>query len=58
MTGKDIVRLQDIISDDGFYYTFVHYSDFEDIEDAEFHARRERFVKASAALAEYLGVDA
>lgn len=58
MNGKDLVRIQDIIADDGFLFTFVHYSEFKEIKDDKFHELREQFVKATEKLEEYLGVNA
>lgn len=57
MTGTEANNIQAIIENEGFHYAFVHYSNFEKIEDPVFHERRKAFVDASKALADYVGCD-
>jgi hypothetical protein len=57
MTGKEYDRVKRAIENEGFDYTFHDYDDFLDIKDAKFHRLRERFLKARAALALYVGQD-
>lgn len=38
------------IRDEGFHYCFIHYSDFKDIEDSEFHELREKYVDTTKKL--------
>ena len=45
------------IEQEGFGYTFIHYDDFKEIKDEEFHKLREEFVKAAQKLADYLYFD-
>jgi hypothetical protein len=35
-------------------YCFKHYSDFEEIEDKEFHKLRKAYIKASENIEEYV----
>jgi hypothetical protein len=42
------------INDDGFHYCFDSYSNFDEIEDSEFHRLREAYLKASRNLESYL----
>ena len=45
----------DIIDNEGFDYAFVHYSDFDDIENEEFHVVRKEYLKAREKLAKIIG---
>ena len=45
----------DIIDNEGFDYAFVHYSDFDDIENGEFHVTRNEYLKAREKLAKIIG---
>lgn len=49
--------LQNTIDNEGFDYAFRHYSDFEEIDDPTFHELRKAYLKAQAALAEYIGIE-
>ncbi len=57
MKPVDAKRVIDTIENEGFAYTFIDYSNFEDIESEEFHELRREFVDSAEKLAEYLGVD-
>lgn len=39
---------------EGFHYCFESYSDFEDIEDEEFHRIRRAYLGAAARLENYI----
>lgn len=39
---------------EGFHHCFQGYSDFEEIEDEEFHKLREEYLKISTKLEEYV----
>lgn len=56
MKAKEKQSVRDTIESEGFDYAFVHYSDFVEIKDPEFHARRETYLDARNALAEYIGL--
>lgn len=57
MTGKELDKVRDTIENESFDYAFVHYSDFAEVKDPEFHKLRETYVEAREALADYLGID-
>lgn len=42
------------IESEGFDYCFKHYSSFPSIEDSEFHELRERYLKSSKQLEDYV----
>jgi len=44
------------IREEGIDYCFKHYSDFEDIEDKEFHKLRLAYIKANEEIQEYINV--
>lgn len=50
----NLQAVADIIECEGFEYAFCSYSDFEDIEDAEFHRLRRAFIQAAKALRVYV----
>lgn len=45
------------VKEEGFDYTFFHYSDFDDIEDDKFHRLRNAYLDARQELADYIGMD-
>jgi hypothetical protein len=57
MKAKDVLYVKDTVDNEGFDYAFTHYTDFEEIGDAEFHRLRKAYVAARAALAEYCGLE-
>jgi len=57
MNAKDAHLIMSCIDNEGFDYTFVHYTDFNEIKDDEFHKLREAYLDAREALREYLGID-
>ncbi len=42
--------VQEIIESEGFDYTFVDYSDFDEIDNDEFHELRESYLNARKRL--------
>lgn len=40
--------------DEGFHYCFLHYSNWEDIEDEEFHRLRALYIDSAKRLEEYI----
>lgn len=57
MTGKDIRKVKDCVEQEGFEYTFMHYSTFSEIGDDQFHKLRRAYQRAAFELAEYIGVE-
>jgi hypothetical protein len=57
MTEKKLGEIRDCIDNEGFDYCFIHYSNFENIKDDEFHKLIKEYKKAHAALAKYLKID-
>jgi len=52
------MNLEDVracVDNEGFDYAFRHYSDFEEVDDPEFHRFRRAYVKAAKELGEYIG---
>ena len=42
------------MGDEGFHYCFKHYSDFEEIEDEEFHKLRKQYLESAELLEKYI----
>lgn len=42
------------IEEEGIDYTFMHYSNFEEIEDEKFHQLRQEYLKISKELKNYV----
>jgi hypothetical protein len=57
MNKEDRNYLLSKIDNEGFDYTFIDYSDFEDINDDKFHRLRNEYKQAKEKLAEYLGLE-
>ena len=57
MKKVDREKLQGIVDNEGFDYTFIYYSTFPEILDKEFQRLRENYVRAANALAGYLKID-
>lgn len=55
MTKAEREYVGDIIENEGFHYAFIHYSDFSEIEDEEFHKLRVAYETAVLALEDYIG---
>lgn len=57
MKGKEARSVMDTIENEGFAYTFFGYTNFDEIDDEEFHKLREAFLKAGRELADYVGYE-
>lgn len=57
MKAKDLNYIQDTVENEGFGYAFLHYSNFDEVVDDEFHRLRLQFESSAHELAEYLNVD-
>lgn len=56
MKAKDRQAVQDTIENEGFDYAFKHYSDFDEVKDAQFHRLRSEYILARDKLADYIGI--
>lgn len=54
---KDKQDLIHKIEYEGFEYAMVHYSDWEDIKDPEFHHLLSTFINARTELVNYIGCE-
>lgn len=57
MTYDEIEAWEQVYSkmtQEGFHYCFKHYSDFDDIDDIEFHKLRLSYLKAADKLEKYI----
>lgn len=60
MGNRDRSTLQyvrEVVEYEGIWYSFVGYSDFEEVKDEEFHRLRKEYIEAGKKLAEYLRLD-
>ncbi len=57
MKPRDAIYIAGSVEKEGFEGAFVDYSDFKDIQDEEFHAKRKSYLDARKALVEYLGLE-
>ena len=57
MKPADIDYVRSKVENEGFDYCFTGYSEFKDIECAEFHALRKAYCDAADALKKYLRVE-
>lgn len=57
MKAQDLDKVREDIEAEGFDYAFTGYSDYDEIQDGEFHRLREEFLAARKKLVEYLGVE-
>lgn len=55
---KTMQSVADAIENEGFDYAFVNYSNFEEIEDEEFHRLRIAYKEARAELEAYVEANA
>lgn len=56
MKPKDMRYIWGTIEKEGFEYTFVDYSDFDEVDDKEFHDLRKAYLEARSKFAKFLGV--
>lgn len=54
MTKEDAEYVDSKIENEGFHYTFIDYSDFNDIEDKQFHKLRIEYENSAKALKDYI----
>lgn len=47
-------RLNYRMDEEGFHYCFNSYSNWEEIEDEEFHKLKEQYLKSAEELEEYV----
>ena len=57
LSKKNAGKVWQAIENEGFEYTFRHYTSFKEIKDKEFHRLREAFLKAAKELEDYIGED-
>jgi hypothetical protein len=57
MKAEDREIVAQRINQEGFDYTFIHYTNFEEIKDKKFHVLREHYIQAAKALSKYLGIE-
>lgn len=57
MKAKDLDYIRETVDSEGFDYAFVHYSNFEEVKDEEFHKLREAFLKARREFVEFLNLE-
>lgn len=57
MTAKDLNYVRGTINKEGFESAFVDYSEFQEIQDDEFHALRKKFLEARQGLANFLNLN-
>ena len=51
---KDFADLRSRMNQEGFHYCFKHYSNFNEIEDQEFHKLRKAYLSAAEKLEKYI----
>lgn len=59
-TMKEKRNLLDVrldVENEGFFYAFKDYSDYEDVDDENFHILRRNFLRAAKELGEYLRLE-
>lgn len=57
MPAREKKRVQSTVECEGFGYTFISYSNFDNVKDQRFHELRTAFVKAAKDLAAYIDVE-
>lgn len=57
MQAKDLDYVRETIENEGFEYSFFGYSNFEEVQNEEFHKLRKEYLAAGNKLAKYLNVD-
>ena len=46
----------EMVDNEGLAYAMIHYSEFKEYKNEEFHRLRRQFVEAYKELSDYLGV--
>lgn len=54
MTEEEKQDVCNTVDNEGFDYTFRHYSSFDEIKDATFHELISNYIEAADALEEYI----
>ena len=54
MTRYEVNYIDAVIDNEGFDYAFIHYTDFENINDSAFHAYRLQYIEARKQLIAFL----
>jgi hypothetical protein len=54
MIGKERKFVLDVIDQEGFEYSFEHYSDFKEVADKRFHELKDAYLKAKEDLKSYI----
>lgn len=57
MTKAELEKWKSVhyrIEEEGIDYTFMHYSNFEEIKDEKFHQLRQEYLKISKELKNYI----
>jgi hypothetical protein len=57
VNAEQLDYVKDTIEQEGFDYTFIHYSAFEEIKDEQFQELRKKYVDAAEALKKFLNVE-
>lgn len=57
LSNEDFETIDCMIDNEGFDYSFKHYSEFPEIKDKKFHKLRLKYLSARDALAEYIGIE-
>lgn len=57
MTNEEKQNVLDVIDNEGFDYTFISYTDFNEIEDEKFHILRKQYIKIREEFADYIHYD-
>ena len=52
--AEDWIYLHSKMEQEGLHYCFKHYSNFEEIEDEDFHKLRERYLEIADQLKKYV----
>jgi len=57
MTDEEKENFEDLVyrmENEGFDYCFVHYSNWDEVEDAEFHRLRNNYLDSMNSLKQYI----
>jgi len=57
MKAEDREKVAQRVDQEGFDYTFIHYSRFEEIKDKRFHELRGQYIQAAEKLRKYLKIE-
>jgi len=57
MKSEDRATVVQRVGQEGFDYTFIHYSKFLEIKDKKFHTLRANYIEAAKELRKYLRIE-